>query len=73
VDDHDDGGRQGSAGALSNGRNKYLVAATIVWVAIWLATGSVGDDEFNDLIPILGGGTVFFIVIVPAVFFRERP
>jgi hypothetical protein len=77
VDDHDDGGRHGSAGAVSKSRNKYLVeylvAATIIWVAIWVATGSVADDEFGDMIPILGGGTFFFIVIVPAAFFRKRP
>jgi hypothetical protein len=73
VDDHNDGGRDGNAGAVSKSRNRYLVAATIVWVAIWLATGSVADDEFGDMVPILGGGTVFFIVLVPAVFFRSRP
>ena len=73
MHDHDDGGRHGSAAAVSKSRNRYLVAATIVWVAIWVATGSVADDEFNDMIPILGGGTVFFIVLVPAVFFPKRP
>jgi hypothetical protein len=73
VDDHDDGGQHGSAGALRKSRNIYLVAATIIWVAIWLATGSVADNEFDDMIPILGGGTFFFIVIVPAAFFRQRP
>ena len=26
-----------------------------------------------DMIPILGGGTVFFIVLVPAALFRKRP
>ena len=73
MDDHDDGGRHGGAGAVSKSRNTYLVAAAVVWVAIWVATGSVADDEFNDMIPILGGGTVFFIVLVPAAFFRKRP
>jgi hypothetical protein len=32
-----------------------LVAATIVWVASWLATDSIADDEFNDMIPITPG------------------
>jgi hypothetical protein len=72
VDDRDDDGRHDSAGAVKKSRNEYLVAATIIWVAIWLATGSLADNEFDDLIPILGGGTFFFIVIVPAAFFRKR-
>ena len=70
--DGNDGERHGSPGAVSRSRNRYLVAATIVWVAIWVATGSVADDEFNDMIPILGGGTVFFLALVPAAFFRKR-
>jgi hypothetical protein len=41
-------------------------------VAIWAETGAVAGDAFDDLIPILGGGTVFFIVLVPAAFFRKR-
>jgi hypothetical protein len=52
-------------------RIEYVIAATIVWVAIWAATAGVADD-FDELIPILGGGTFFFIVIVPAALFRER-
>ena len=73
MDDHDDGGRHDSAGAVSKRvATEYLVAATIVWVAIWVATGSVADDEFGDMVPILGGGTFFFIVLVPAALFRKR-
>ena len=55
-----------------NERNRYLIGATIIWVAIWLATGVVADHEFNDMIPILGGGTVYFLVLVPALHFRKR-
>lgn len=51
-------------------RIEYVIAATVVWVAIWVATASVADD-FDEMIPILGGGTVFFIVIIPAALFRE--
>ena len=69
MDDHDDGGEHDSAGAVSKRvATEYLVAATIVWVA----TGSVADDEFGDMVPILGGGTFFFIVLVPAALFRKR-
>ena len=52
-------------------RIEYLIGATVVWVAIWAATAGVADD-FDEMIPILGGGTFFFIVIVPAALFRER-
>lgn len=54
-------------------RNQFVIAAAIVWAAIWVATGVVADNEFGDMVPILGGGTVFFIVIVPAALFRKRP
>ena len=57
---------------MTNGRRSYLFAATLIWVAIWLATGIVADDAFDEMVPILGGGTVFFIVIVPAAFFKKR-
>jgi hypothetical protein len=49
----------------------------ILWVAIWIATAGVLDDAaFDDMVPILGGGTVFFVVILPAGLFhrpRKRP
>jgi hypothetical protein len=38
---------------------EYLAAAVSLWVAIWIATGSVLDaSAFDDMVPILGGGTV---------------
>jgi hypothetical protein len=50
-----------------------VIAAAVVWAAIWVATATVvADSEFDDMIPILGGGTVFFIVLVPAALFRKR-
>ena len=58
---------------MNRTRNEYLIGAAIVWAAIWVATASVLDDHaFNDMIPILGGGTVFFVVLVPAALFRKR-
>ena len=62
-----------TARVLLHRARRYLIAATIVWVAIWVATGAVDDDAFDEMLPILGGGTVFLIVIVPAAFFRKRP
>jgi hypothetical protein len=54
-------------------RIEYLVGSTIVWVAIWISTGAVvSGHEFDEMIPILGGGTLFFIVLVPAALFRKR-
>ena len=60
-------------GAVNKSGNQYVIAAAVVWSGIWVATGLVADNEFNDMIPILGGGTVFFIILVPAAFFRKRP
>jgi hypothetical protein len=58
---------------VSKSRNQYVIAAAVVWAAIWVATaGVLADNEFDDMIPILGGGTVFFIVLVPAALFRKR-
>ena len=53
-------------------RTEYLASAAILWAAIWLATASVLDESaFDDMVPILGGGTVFFVVILPAALFRR--
>jgi hypothetical protein len=44
----------------------------ILWVAIWIATaGTLDDSAFDDMAPILGGSTVFFVVILPAALFRR--
>ena len=46
---------------------EYLAAAVILWVAIWISMASVLDaSAFGDMVPILGGGTFFFVVILPA-------
>ena len=53
-------------------RTEYLVSAVILWVAIWIATaGTLDESAFDDMVPILGGGTVFFVVILPAGLFRR--
>jgi hypothetical protein len=53
---------------------EYLAAAVILWVAIWIASASALDaSAFDDMVPILGGGTFFFVVIIPAgLFHRPR-
>jgi hypothetical protein len=52
---------------------EYVASAVILWVAIWIATASALDTSaFNAMVPILGGGT-FFLVILPAGrFHRSR-
>ena len=51
---------------------EYLASAVILWAAIWIATASVLDaSAFDDMVPILGGGTVVFVVILPAALFRR--
>jgi hypothetical protein len=51
---------------------EYLASAVILWAAIWLAAAGVLDGAaFDDMIPMLGGGTVFFVVILPAGLFRR--
>jgi hypothetical protein len=57
---------------LVSTRTEYLVSAVILWVAIWIATAATVDESaFDDMVPILGGGTVFFVVILPAALFRR--
>ena len=57
---------------LVSTRTEYLVSAVILWAAIWIATAGVLDESaFDDMVPILGGGTFFFVVILPAGLFRR--
>lgn len=53
-------------------RNKalrnYLIGAFIVWVGITVAIATVAGDQFGKMLPILGGGAFWFIVIVPNLF-----
>jgi hypothetical protein len=57
---------------LVSTRTEYLVSAVILWVAIWIATAlTVDESAFDDMVPIFGGGTVFFVVILPAALFRR--
>jgi hypothetical protein len=53
---------------------EYLAATVILWVAIWITTaGALDASAFDDMVPILGGGTFFFVVIIPAwLFHRPR-
>ena len=57
---------------LVSTRTEYLVSAVIVWVEIWIATAAtLAESAFDDMVPILGGGTFFFVGILPAGLFRR--
>lgn len=53
-------------------RRSYVIAAAIVWVAILIAAAVVLRDSpyLGSMLPILGGGAVFFVVLVPGWLFR---
>jgi hypothetical protein len=48
----------------------YLLGAAIVWAGIFIAVAVVlqGTLYFSQLLPILGGGVVYFVVLVPMLF-----
>lgn len=52
----------------------YLIASIVVWAGIILSSAIVLDGgAFGDMLPILAGGAVFYLVILPAALFaRDR-
>jgi hypothetical protein len=52
----------------------YLVGAVIVWVGLIIAVAALlaGTPYLAQVLPILGGGAFWFIVIVPAGIFSTR-
>ena len=53
----------------------YYLAAAIVWVAIIVASALVLKDSpyFSQMLPILGGGAAFFVVILPEAIRAKAP
>ncbi len=53
-------------------QSSYALAAAIVWAAILVASAIIlgGTPYFGQMLPILGGGAAFFVVILPAGIFR---
>lgn len=45
----------------------HVISSAIVWVAILLSAAMIlqGTEYFSKLIPILGGGAAWFVVIAP--------
>ena len=52
-------------------RRSYMVGAAIVWAGILIATAIVlaGSPQMGVMISILGGGAVFFLIILPSGLF----
>jgi hypothetical protein len=57
-----------------SGWSEYLIGAAVVWSAILLASAISlkGTPYFGHLLLILMGGVVWFVVIVPGLFFRAQ-
>lgn len=53
----------------------YLIGAVIVWVGILFASAIIlkGTDQFAQMLPILGGGAVWFVLLVPQLLRRREP
>lgn len=51
-----------------------VVASAIVWIAILLGCRAILDNQstFLRLVPILGGGAVFFVLLLPAALLARR-
>lgn len=58
---------------MSRTTSTYLAGAVIVWVAILLAGALIlrGTPQFGQLLPILGAGAIWFVVIVPGILTRR--
>jgi hypothetical protein len=62
---------------MSNGElagRVYLVGAVIVWVGLLVAVAALlaGTPYLVGVLPILGAGAFWFIVVVPAGIFGTR-
>jgi len=51
----------------------YVLGAAIVWAGISVASAVLfqGTPRFAQLLPILSGGAVWFVVIVPGAWQRQ--
>jgi hypothetical protein len=52
----------------------YVLGATIVWAGIFVASAVLlqGTPHFAQMLPILSGGAVWFVVIIPGAWQRQR-
>jgi hypothetical protein len=56
-------------------KRAYLIGSVIIWVGIWFASAVILKETpyFGQMIPILGSGVVWFVVVIPGAFFWTRP
>lgn len=56
---------------LKKFRKAYLIGAAVVWVGIILASSVIlaGTPYLAQMLIILGGGAVWFVVLLPSAFF----
>jgi len=52
-----------------------LIGTVIIWVGIWVASAVIlqGTSSFAQMLPILGSGVFWFVVVVPGAFFWTCP
>ncbi len=56
-------------------KRTYLIGTVIIWVGIWAASAVIlgGTPYFAQMLPILGIGVFWFVIVVPGAFFWIRP
>ena len=56
-------------------KRAYLIGAVIVWAGIVIGTAVIlsGTPYFTQMLPILSGGVIWFIIILPGAYFWTRP
>ena len=61
-------------GTSKSYQRAYLIGAAIVWAGTFIAAAVILKDTpyFGQLLPILVGGMVWFVVIVPGALFPLR-
>jgi hypothetical protein len=54
-------------------RRTYMISTLIVWLAILIASAAIlqGSPYFSQILIILAGGIVWFVIILPAALFKK--
>jgi hypothetical protein len=68
------GARRHTAMELGRFKQLYLLGAAIVWVGLFLALALslAGTPYYGQILPLLSGGAVWFVVIIPGVLRTVR-
>jgi hypothetical protein len=54
--------------SASKAMTSYLIGSCIVWAGIFLAVAVMLPEHFAQLLPILAGPMVWFLILVPPLF-----